>query len=119
MKWVLLKGDPLQSSPRAPRSTGFEIPQLKTEGEPPIYQIKICAWNFDNPPSRETEEMYEVCIVEVDLTNVEDIATKQAAPGSSFKVVNCELEINTEDYQLAFRVLVGGREVGKVLGKDM
>lgn len=119
MKWVLLKGDPLQSSPRAPRSTSFEIPQLKAEGQPPIYQVKICAWNFDNPPSRETEEMYEVCMVDVDLTDVEDIVTKPAATGNFFKVVNCELEIKTEDSQLAFRVLVGGREVGKVLGKDM
>jgi hypothetical protein len=119
MKWIVLKGDPLQSSP--PRSSSFEIPQTTAEGQPQIYQVKICASNFNDPPSRESEGMYEVCILDVDLTNVvtDDVITKPGADGKSFKVVNCELEIKIEGSELEFRVLVGGREVCKVLGKDM
>jgi hypothetical protein len=119
MKWIVLKGDPLQSSP--PRISSFEIPQTTAEGQPQIYQVKICAWNFNNPPSRENGEMYEVCKLDVDLTNVaaENVTTTPAADGKSFKVVNCQLEIKIEGSGLEFRVLVGGKEVCKVLGKDM
>jgi hypothetical protein len=119
MKWIVLKGDPLPSSP--PSSLSFEIPQTTAKGQPQIYQVKIFASNFNHPPSRENEDMYGVCNLDVDLTNVaiEDVITKLAADGKSFKVVNCQLEIKIEGSELEFRVLVSGREVCKVLGKDM
>jgi hypothetical protein len=118
MKWIILKGDPLPSSP--PSSSNFEIPQTAPEGQSQVYQVKVCAWNFNDPPSRENEGMYEVCTLDMDLTNVvTDVITKQVADGKSFKVVNCQLEINGEGSELEFRVLVGGREICKVLGKDI
>ena len=119
MKWIILKGDPLPSS--RPSSSSFEIPQTTTEGQSQVYQVKVCAWNSKDPPSRENGEMYEVCKLDVDLTNVavENVTTKPAADGKSYKVVNCQLEIKIEGSGLEFRVLVGGKEVGKVLGKDI
>jgi len=119
MKWIILKGDPLPSS--TPSTSSFEIPQTAAEGQSHVYQVKVCAWNFKDPPSRENGEMYEVCKLDADLTNVaaENVTTKPAAYGKSYKVVNCQLEIKVEGYGLQFRVLVGGKEVCKVLGKDM
>jgi len=119
MKWIILKGDPLPSSP--PSSSSFEIPQTAAEGQSQVYQVKVCAWNFNDPPSRENGEMYEVSKLNVDLTNVaaENVTPKLAVDGKSFKVVNCQLEIKIDGSGLEFRVLVGGKEVCKVLGKDM
>ena len=119
MKWIILKGDPLPSS--RPSSSSFEIPQTAAEGQSQVYQVKVCAWNFNDPPSRENGEMYEVCELDVNLTNVaaENVTTKPAADGKSFKVVNCQLEIKIEGSELEFRVLIGGKEVYKVLGTDM
>ena len=119
MKWIIFKGYPLPSS--TPSTSSFEIPQTAAEGQSHVYQVKVCAWNFKDPPSRENGEMYEVCKLDADLTNVaaENVTTKPAAYGKSYKVVNCQLEIKIEGYGLQFRVLVGGKEVCKVLGKDM
>jgi hypothetical protein len=119
MKWIILKGDPLRSS--ASSSSSFEIPQTAAEGQPQVYQVKVCAWNFSDPPSRETGDMYEVCKLDVDLTNTaaENVTLLPVADGKSVKVVNCQLKVKTEGSELEFRVLVGGREVCKVLGKDM
>jgi len=112
-------GDPLPSS--TPSISSFELPQTATEGQSQVYQVKVCTWNFKEPPSRENVEMYEVCKLDVDLTNVaaENVTTKPAADGKSYKIVNCQLEIKSEGSGLEFRVLVGGKDVCKVLGKDL
>jgi hypothetical protein len=119
MKWIILMGDALPSS--TPSSSSFELPQTTAEGQSQVYQVKVWALNFKDPPSRENGEMYEVCKLDLDLTNAaaENVTSKKTANGKFYKVVNCQLEIKIEGSGLEFRVLVGGKEVCKVLGKDM
>jgi hypothetical protein len=119
MKWLVSKADPLQSS--TPKTASFEIPQTAAEGQPRVYDVKIFAWNANNPPERETDGMYEVCILSVDLTKIppEALASKSDPAGKTFQIVNCQIEIKIEGSMLEFRVLVGEQECCKVLGRDM
>ncbi|KAL5321295.1 hypothetical protein ACEPPN_012110 [Leptodophora sp. 'Broadleaf-Isolate-01'] len=101
------KGDPLPSS--TPKKTTFEIPIAFAEHQLQISNVKILAWNDDNPPSIENDGLDEVCIFNIDLRNVapNKFITQTKTDGKSFQVVKYQIEIKAEGSMLEFRALVG------------
>ncbi|PVH83064.1 actin-like ATPase domain-containing protein [Cadophora sp. DSE1049] len=118
MTWILSKGDPLQSS--KPEITEFKIPQVLIDGSNKSFEVKILAWNENDPPTREIEGLEQVCVLNINLTDLppEVLQSTVKTGEESMKVVACKVEIKIEGSMLEFRVLVAERECCKALARD-
>jgi hypothetical protein len=118
MKWLAAKGDQIQSS--SPKKATFEIPYLVTEGQPPVFNVKIFSWDDNNPPSKETEMLSEIGALSLDLAKIspELLATRKVGD-KVYKAVECGVEIRIVGSLLEFRALIGGEEYCKVSRREI
>ncbi|KAH7380827.1 hypothetical protein BKA64DRAFT_749560 [Cadophora sp. MPI-SDFR-AT-0126] len=118
MKWLLSKGDSLQSS--KPVTTEFKISQALISGLKKTFDVKILAWDANDPPTRETEGLEQVCVLKINLTELPPEAPPSPSKTieESMRALTCKVEIKIEGSMLEFRVLVAEKECCKVLARD-
>ncbi|KAK0122814.1 hypothetical protein ONS96_009847 [Cadophora gregata f. sp. sojae] len=118
MAWILSKGDHLQSS--KPKTVEFKIPQMLIDGPKRSLELKIFAWNECDLPTRENEAMEQVCLLNLNLTDIPPNVLRSTASldEKSINLISCKIEIKIEGSMLEFRVLVAQRECCKVLARD-
>ncbi|KIX07783.1 uncharacterized protein Z518_02437 [Rhinocladiella mackenziei CBS 650.93] len=116
MKWLLSKGDALPISKR--KKAFINVSDIFRKDEPRISHATLWAYDGDNPPLREKDGPYKVCVLAADLSNVpEDKFEKAGKEGDEMAIVTFKIEITIEDSMFEFRILFDDQEYGSVRGE--
>ncbi|EPS44837.1 hypothetical protein H072_1154 [Dactylellina haptotyla CBS 200.50] len=95
VSWLIKKGDKITGKKMAEIKENFSRNFKKS---PEIWADSIVMCNLDNPPSRMTEDVKEICTLKSDMTGLPlDIFDKQKSPNSTFlkrkKFYRCDFDI--------------------------